>query len=777
MRSYGKVLAVVGALALWPAVAAQGEGQQAAATLRVLLLSGANNHDWKTTTPALKKILEDSGRFTVDVAEDPAKCEAGTFGAYDVIVSDWTSWPDTKKRIWPEAVEKAFLDFVRDGKGLAVFHAASTAFQTWPEYQQMVGSTWALGTTGHGRIHAFKVSITDRNHPITRGMADFMIRDELWHRTGKQADLHVLCKAFSSKDSGGSGDSEPVALWTKFGRGRCFNLVLGHDAEAMSHAGWRTLMTRGVEWAATGKVTLPVLAAGAVAAPAVAAEVDLGADLASIARYQFGQKRTVLLRFEKAALAASTQPSARSELRKKLVASLGGDASVDGKAFFIHQLGLIGTAEDVPVLAGLLADKDLSLAARSALQWMPGDEAVAALGQALAGSQGLVRAGLINTLGERRDAGSLEAVSACLADADPVVVGAAIDALGKIGGSAAVKALAGVPATVPPDVLARRSDALLRCAEGLAAGGGGAEAEAIYAGLSGPGNPRYVRLAAFPRLIAGNREKADELLLSALSGDDAVLRAAAMRCVRPPGKDRIAGEKMQVLSKALNSVQSPEAKRDLVAQLRTVLTPEAMQMALGFLKDAGLAELAGQTVVHIAAISQELPPAEVASALRAVLSACKSPVTRGQAMVLLLRLDKPVNLALGATATSPDDLEKDGASHGDPAAIDGKPDTYWDEADNQKLYVLKVTFKQPTDVSAIDIVGHQHHSYAPKDFEIVCDDKVVKKVENAIYLDNELVVPFERTRCTSLELRITGYYGQSPAIRELRIYDTSALLQ
>ena len=128
------------------------------------------------------------------------------------------------------------------------------------------------------------------------------------------------------------------------------------------------------------------------------------------------------------------------------------------------------------------------------------------------------------------------------------------------------------------------------------------------------------------------------------------------------------------------------------------------------------------------------------------------------------------NLSLGATATSPDGLEKDGAASGDQAAIDGKPETYWDEADNQKLYRLRVQLPQPSRVVFLRLLGWQQHNYAPKDFEVLCDGKVVKQVANATYKNNWLEVALPPTDCAAVELKITGYYGASPAIRELEIY-------
>ncbi len=255
----GSVTVIALLAVLLAAVVAQN-ALGAAPPLKVLLLSGSNNHDWKTTTPALKKIYEASGRFTVDVTDDPSRSDAAMLAKYDVIVSNWSGFPDMNGRQWGERAEKAFLDFVGGGKGFVLFHAASATFHTWPEYQKLAGATWGAAT-GHGTFHAFKVTVTDTAHPVTRGMKDFYITDELWHRMQAHADRHVLCTAASAKAEGGSGLDEPVVLTTQLGKGRGLNVVLGHDTKTMENVAWQTLMLRGTEWAATGEVTIPIPAA------------------------------------------------------------------------------------------------------------------------------------------------------------------------------------------------------------------------------------------------------------------------------------------------------------------------------------------------------------------------------------------------------------------------------------------------------------------------------------------------------------------------------------
>jgi type 1 glutamine amidotransferase len=231
-----------------------------AAPLRVLILSGLNNHDWRSTTPFLKKTFEECNRFgVVDVTEAPGKLDAAAFAKYDVLVSNWTPYPDTQRQ-WPPETEKAFLDFMNNGGGFVVLHAAACTFQVWPEFQQIIALTWKEGHSSHTAYSTFQVKIEDAAHPIVRGMQDFYTTDELYQNLVQDfpQELHVICKAFSAKDKNGTDKFEPVLIWTQVGKGHGVNLVLGHDVPALRNAGVRTLLLRGTEWAATGEVTIPI---------------------------------------------------------------------------------------------------------------------------------------------------------------------------------------------------------------------------------------------------------------------------------------------------------------------------------------------------------------------------------------------------------------------------------------------------------------------------------------------------------------------------------------
>lgn len=221
--------------------------------VRVLILTGNNNHDWKKTTPELKTALETGGRFKVDVTEHPERLAGEEFATYDVVVSNWNTFAGgADKEPWNDKAKQAFLGFVRGGKGFVVVHAGGSMFYDWPDFQKLIGATWGKGTH-HGPGHEFEVAFTDAANPITAGLKPFKTKDELWEDMAVNGERTVLATAVSP-----ARKTEPVAFVTKYGEGRCFNLVLGHDAAAMKNEGFRTLLVRGVAWAATGQVTAAI---------------------------------------------------------------------------------------------------------------------------------------------------------------------------------------------------------------------------------------------------------------------------------------------------------------------------------------------------------------------------------------------------------------------------------------------------------------------------------------------------------------------------------------
>ena len=246
--------------------------------LRVLIFSGRNNHDWRTSTPALRDLLTSTNKFDVRVEEEPAGITAATLAIYDVVLLDYQG------PRWGDTTEKALQDFVSSGKGLVVFHGASWAFNglpvladhhvptkiiepAWAEYAKLVGGTWSHEDppTAHAPYHVFTVKFTDKQHPITSGLGDsFVTKDELYHNMRMQPNVHVLATAYDDPNNVGSwpgakgtGKDEPVLWVLNYGKGRVFHTTLGHDLPSIHAPGFSETFIRGTEWAATEGVTLP----------------------------------------------------------------------------------------------------------------------------------------------------------------------------------------------------------------------------------------------------------------------------------------------------------------------------------------------------------------------------------------------------------------------------------------------------------------------------------------------------------------------------------------
>jgi uncharacterized protein len=270
-------LIVIAALACvsWSVAHAQQPPSQGPAKLQTLIITGQNGHDWFGTTPILRKMLEDTGRFEVRVTEEFRGAGPETLAPYDLVVVNYFE-RGRKELRWGEKTDVAFQDWVKSGKGVVVYHFSMAAFDGWAEYEKMSGGNWRPNNGHHSARHDFTVDVKDPEHPITRGLkASFpQSNDELYGnlRWQPQGSFHVLATAndnhalyqFSRTDSrapqplNGPSTDEPM-LWTvDYGQGRVFTTALGHDVATIQTPAFVTTFTRGAEWAATGKVTLPI---------------------------------------------------------------------------------------------------------------------------------------------------------------------------------------------------------------------------------------------------------------------------------------------------------------------------------------------------------------------------------------------------------------------------------------------------------------------------------------------------------------------------------------
>jgi HEAT repeat protein len=220
--------------------------------------------------------------------------------------------------------------------------------------------------------------------------------------------------------------------------------------------------------------------------------------------YDWGTDPAVLRPIEEAAVATRCDPLARQQLEQRLIAMLGDCVSRDAKDFACRMLKTVGTAAATPALEAMLPYPEHSHMARYALESMPCPQAGRALRRALPVLSGPLLAGVLGSLGARREAESVAAIAPFLGDDDPAAASAAASALGAIGTAEAAAALA---ATRPASDAARRAaiDASLACAERLLAAGNKTAAQEIYGRLAGENRPKHIRVAAARGMLASRK--------------------------------------------------------------------------------------------------------------------------------------------------------------------------------------------------------------------------------------------------------------------------------
>jgi type 1 glutamine amidotransferase len=236
--------------------------------------SGGTYHAWQQVTPVLKKQLEDTGLFHVDVVTSPLSTGDFSkfkpdFTKYQVVVSNYDA-PD-----WPADLKASFEKYVNDGGGFVSVHAADNAFPGWKAYKndwnrRMAGPHTAAGplwffkdgklvsdtTPGiagaHGNRLPFQVEIRETEHPIMKGLPKRWMHagDELYNKMrGPGTNMTILATAYSDPSNSGTGRDEPMLMVSTFGKGRVFHTTMGHDIPALSCVGFIATFQRGTEWA------------------------------------------------------------------------------------------------------------------------------------------------------------------------------------------------------------------------------------------------------------------------------------------------------------------------------------------------------------------------------------------------------------------------------------------------------------------------------------------------------------------------------------------------
>ncbi len=325
---------LLGAIAIWFGFGEKFSSQNNTMKpkLKALIIDGESNHGvWPMTTMMMKDYLQQSGLFEVDInrtayawlgphydqsiglkdikelltmypltdgqkitavdkpTPDPSYSPA--FNDYDVVISNF-GWQASD---WPEETKKNFEEYMKNGGGLVIIHAADNPWGDWEEFNKMIGiGGWggrnedsgvhifydnegnvqripAQGPCGsHGPQMEFMMETRAPEHPIMKGLPAKWLhaKDELYDRMcGPAENMTILATAYSdpeensppwNKEVKGTGRHEPVLMTIDYGKGRVFHTTLGHMDYSMEGVGFMVTFQRGAEWAATGKVTQKV---------------------------------------------------------------------------------------------------------------------------------------------------------------------------------------------------------------------------------------------------------------------------------------------------------------------------------------------------------------------------------------------------------------------------------------------------------------------------------------------------------------------------------------
>ncbi|OFY12710.1 MAG: hypothetical protein A2X05_10055 [Bacteroidetes bacterium GWE2_41_25] len=371
---------------------------------KTLIITGQNNHDWQASSPVLKTILDETGMFSCEIMTTPEKGGDMTifdpdFSLYKLVILDYNG--DS----WSDKTNTAFFDYVKNGGGVVIYHAANNAFPGWKEYNEMTGlGGWGDRTEkdgpyvyymrdslvidnspgrggNHGKRREFLVRTRIMDHPVTQGLPARWMHgnDELYSELrGPAKNMQILATAFAdSAAGGGTMRDEPMLMTITYEKGRIFHTAMGHadkdGGPAMQCSGFIVTLQRGAEWAVTGNVTQKVPFdfpdASGVVLRRDFREITFEEALENIKTYDVGKSTKNLVCIQHHITNLSGDEKGLLEAEKAMVGVLiSTNASVEAKKLLLRELSWMGTDYSVNALKDLVNNNDLKDEAQFALQ-------------------------------------------------------------------------------------------------------------------------------------------------------------------------------------------------------------------------------------------------------------------------------------------------------------------------------------------------------------------------------------------------------------------------
>jgi type 1 glutamine amidotransferase len=223
---------------------------------KVLLLTGGQrqHHGYRDQAFYLASALEDTGRYEVTIDEDAAVLETPAMAKYDlIIVNADRRDPEFK---FTMGQQQALLAWVKAGHGYVSIHGADNSAPDWvPEWRDMLGGVFTHVGLPDGKVRkgTYVVKVVNTSHPITKGLNDFELKDELYYNMQMKPDVEPLA---TTEYGGGTW---PVAWTRTFGQSRVFHTPLGHrdfgpgKDDPLRDPNLFKLVLQGIDWVAAGK--------------------------------------------------------------------------------------------------------------------------------------------------------------------------------------------------------------------------------------------------------------------------------------------------------------------------------------------------------------------------------------------------------------------------------------------------------------------------------------------------------------------------------------------
>lgn len=220
-----------------------------------LILSGGIFHPFDETSTVLAQLLEPCGivsTITTDIEAGLQQLE--TAGDYQLLTVNALRWLMAGEKYDPYRDEWQFslseqgrqrlANHVSSGGGLLALHTASICFDDWPQWRQILGGVWVWGRSFHPELSQVELEVTACDSPITRGLNDFSLHDEVYHCLEREDDVKPLLTAKVTAADG----SQPL-LWSRtYGKGRVVYDALGHDSRSILHPSHSRILKRSALW-------------------------------------------------------------------------------------------------------------------------------------------------------------------------------------------------------------------------------------------------------------------------------------------------------------------------------------------------------------------------------------------------------------------------------------------------------------------------------------------------------------------------------------------------